>query len=45
MPQAICDFAACAFGTILRIGVPVLILIALGWVLHRIMKDRNGEPK
>jgi len=40
-----CEVIAVCVGIGLRIGIPILILIALGWVLHRITKDRNGGPK
>ena len=40
-----CEVAAVCVGIGLRIGIPILILIALGWVLHRITKDRNRESK
>ncbi len=38
-------FAICTVGVLLRIAIPVLVIIGIGWVLGRIYKKRNGKPK
>lgn len=43
--DVVCEVAAVCVGIGLRIVIPILIIAVLGWILHRILKDRNGKPK
>ncbi|HLD96685.1 MAG TPA: hypothetical protein VI794_03175 [Patescibacteria group bacterium] len=41
-----CDIAlVCTVGAGLRIGIPILVFVVLGLILHRITRNRNGDPK